>query len=355
MKAVIPLAGKGTRLRPHTHLTPKPLIRVAGKPVLDYILDDLLEAGVSEIVFIVGHLQEAIRAHIAGNHPDIRARYVVQEVQDGTAGAVALARPWVDEELLILFADTLFEVDLTITQTLGPDRSGVIWAKEVEDYQRFGVIVTDGNGDMTRIVEKPREPVSRLANIGLYHIRDHDLLFAGIEHTLSSGPGPSGEYYLTDAFQYMVDAGARIMTAPVGTWLDAGKVDALLDANRYLVAGSRGGVDRAAAVAGSVLSPLCRIEAGARVTRCRIGENVTVEAGACVRDSELSDTIVGTGARVERSRLRRSMVGSSAVVTDYDGSLNIMNHAEVLSAGGGRPPVLPRGAAPGPEGGKGPR
>ena len=329
MKAVIPLAGRGTRLRPHTHLTPKPLIRVAGKPVLDYILDDLLEVGVTEVIFIVGHLQEAIRAHIAENHPRIRPRYVVQAVQDGTAGAVALAGPWVDEEVLILFADTLFEVDLTIADRLDGDRSGVIWAKEVEDYSRFGVIVTDADGDMTRIVEKPREPVSRLANIGLYHIRDHELLFEGIGHVLSSDPGPSGEYYLTDAFQYMVDAGARILTAPVRAWLDAGTLDALLDANRYLLGGARGGVHREAEVSESEVSPLSRIEAGARVTRSRIGENVTVEAGAAVCDSDLSDTIVGVCARVEGSRLRRSMIGGHAVVTGCRGCLNIMNHSEV--------------------------
>ncbi len=337
MKAVIPLAGRGTRLRPHTHLTPKPLIRVAGKPVLDYILDDLLEVGVSEVIFVVGHLRDSIRTHIETSQPRIRARYVVQEIQDGTAGAVALARPWVDGELLILFADTLFEVDLTIAGSLDAGRSGVIWAKEVEDYSRFGVIVTDANGDMTRIVEKPREPVSRLANIGLYYIRDHELLFEGIEDTRTRGPGPSGEYYLTDAFQYMVDAGARILTAPVRTWLDAGKVDALLDANRYLVGvgGGRGGVDRAATVSESAISPLSRIEAGARVTNSRIGDNVTVEAGARVSDSELGDTIVGAGARVERSRLHGSLIGSHAVVTGCRGCLNIMDHSEVR---GGPPP-----------------
>ena len=330
MKAVIPLAGKGTRLRPHTHFTPKPLIRVAGKPVLDYILDDLLEVGVSEVIFIVGHLQAAIRKHIAENRPGIRARYVVQEVQDGTAGAVGLARPWADEELLILFADTLFEVDFTIIDELDADRSGVIWAREVEDYSRFGVIVTDARGDMTRIVEKPREPVSRLANIGLYYVRDHALLFEGIEDTRSRGPGPSGEYFLTDAFQYMVDRGARILTAPVETWLDAGKVDAVLDANRYLVGGSRGGVHPGATVSESVISPLSRIEAGARVIRSRIGENVTVEAGADVRDSQLDDTIVGAGARVDGSLLHRSLIGKGAVVTGCRGRLNIMDHSEVL-------------------------
>ena len=331
MKAVIPLAGKGTRLRPHTHLMPKPLVRVAGKPVLDYILDDLLEAGVDEIVFVVGHLEGSIRAHIAERYPQVTAHYVVQEVQDGTAGAIGLAEPWADGELLIVFADTLFEADLGLARTLDPGRAGVIWAKEVDDYQRYGVIVTDPSGDMRRIVEKPREPVSRLANIGLYYIRDHELLFDGIRHTLDVGPAPSGEYYLTDAFQYMVDAGARIATAPVGTWLDAGNVGAVLDANRHLVAGNRGGVAQTARVEGSVVSPVARIEDGASVTGCRIGDNVTVEAGARVSDSVLRDTIVGGGATVAGCRLRRSVVGSGAVVRDFGGSLSVIDHSEVCA------------------------
>ena len=331
MKAVIPLAGRGTRLRPHTHLTPKPLIRVAGKPVLDFILDDLLEAGVTEMVFIVGHLQEAIRSHIAASYPQVNARYVVQEVQDGTAGAVGLAEPWADDELLILFADTLFEVDLDIVGTLDPAKTGVIWAKEVEDYQRFGVIVTDGPGDMKHIVEKPREPVSKLANIGLYYIRDHELLFEGIRHMLGAGPGPTGEYFLTDAFQYMVDAGAKIVTAPVKSWLDVGKVDALLEANRTLVSRSRGGVVEGALIRRSVVSPVSRIEDGARVTGCRIGDNVTVEAGARVSDSQLRDTIVGAGAMVVGCRLHDSIIGMSASVRGFYGVLNIVDHSEVLA------------------------
>lgn len=329
MKAVIPLAGRGTRLRPHTHLIPKPLVRVAGKPVLDFILDDLLVAGITEMIFIVGHLQDAIRAHIAERYPQVKARYVVQEVQDGTAGAVGLAEPWADDELLILFADTLFKVDLGIATTLDHARAGVIWAKEVEDYQRFGVIVTDDAGDMTHIVEKPREPVSRLANIGLYYIRDHQLLFEGIRHTLGAGPGPSGEFYLTDAFQYMVDAGARIVTAPVEMWLDAGNVDALLEANCRLVSGSRGGVARGALIRESVVSPCSRIEDGARVTGSRIGDNVTVESRARVTDSELRDTIVGADATVEDCRLRYSIVGRSAAVRGFEGALSIVDHSEV--------------------------
>ena len=335
MKAVIPLAGKGTRLRPHTHLIPKPLMRVAGKPILDCILDDLLAAGVSEVVFIVGHLREAVRAHLAERYPQITAHYAVQEVQDGTAGAVALARPWVDGDLLILFADTLFEVDLGIARTLEAGKAGVIWAKEVEDYQRFGVIVTDGDGNMVRIVEKPSEPISKLANIGLYYIRDHELLFEGIEHTMASGPGPAGEYYLTDAFQYMVDAGAAIVTAPVAAWHDAGKVDAMLAANRHLLGRGRAGVARGASVRDSEVARLARIETGAVVTGSRIGDNVTVEVGARITDSDLRDTIVGRGAVVEGSRLRGSMVGGGAIVRRFHGTLNVSNHSEVLSPGDG--------------------
>ncbi len=329
MKAIIPLAGKGTRLRPHTHITPKPLIRVAGKPVLDFILDDLRRIGVTETIFVVGHLRDAVRAHVDARYRDLAPRYVVQEVQDGTAGAVALAEPWVDEDVLILFADTIFEVDLEMVRSLAPERAGVIWAREVEDYQRYGVIVTDAAGNMTRIVEKPREPVSRLANIGLYYIRDHDLLFRGIRHTLAGSPGPSGEYFLTDAFQFMVDAGAKIVAAPVGAWLDAGNAPALLAANRHLLERGRSGVAGEARVERSTASPGARIEAGAAVTGSRIGDNVTVETGAIVRDSDLCDTIVGAGATVERCRLRSSLVGAGAVVRGFAGSLSIVDHSQV--------------------------
>lgn len=331
MKAVIPLAGKGTRLRPHTHSTPKPLLRVAGKPVLDYLLDDLTKVGVSEVVFVVGHLGDAVRAHVARRHPRLRPRYVVQEVQDGTAGAVALARPWADDELLIVLADAVFDVDLGAALRLPPEKAGLMWAMDVEDYQRFGVIVTDEAGDLARIVEKPREPVSKQANIGLYYVRDHALLFEGVAHVLASDLGPSGEYYLTDAFQYMVDKGAKIATAVVDGWHDAGKPETLLETSRHLLGRGRGGTAPEARVRRSQVSPLSRIEAGAVVEDSRIGENTTVEAGARVADSDLEDVIVGADAIVERCALRRSIVGGGAVVRGLTGSARVADHSEVLS------------------------
>ena len=180
----MPVAGKGTRLRPHTHLTPKPLLRVGDKPVLSYILDDLRELGVNEAVLITGHLKEKVEAFMTAEYPDFHAVYTEQVEQRGTADAIRLAEPFVQEEMLIIFVDTLFDADLSLVKRLPEDVAGVIWAKEVEDYQRFGVIVTDEDGFMKQIIEKPTEPVSKLANIGLYYIRDWKLLFEGIRHVM---------------------------------------------------------------------------------------------------------------------------------------------------------------------------
>jgi glucose-1-phosphate thymidylyltransferase len=333
MRAIIPLAGKGTRLRPHTLTTPKPLIHVAGRPVMSFILDDLKSLGIEEMVFVIGYLGDVVKEYMAREYPEIRVHYVDQEVQDGTAGAIKLAEPWADDDLLIVFVDTLFDADLSLATSLSDEWSGVIWAKEVEDYQRFGVIVTDGSGGMTRIVEKPSEPVSRLANIGLYYIRDSALLFEGINHVLATEPGPSGEFYLTDAFQYMVDQGARIRTAPVGGWYDCGKVDALLDTNRHLLEGDRGGVAPDAVLEGTRVEGSVRLESGVRVLRSRIGPNVTLEAGAVVEDSELRDCIVGPGARVVGARLHDSIIGGDSRVEGAEGVLNVGEFSEIALGG----------------------
>jgi glucose-1-phosphate thymidylyltransferase len=330
MKAIIPLAGKGTRLRPHTYRTPKPLLRVGGRPVMSYILDDLQALGVRETVLIVGYLADEIRRYLANDYPDIKAHYVVQEVQDGTAGAVKLAEPYVDEDVLIVFVDTLFDADLGLVSSLAPDYGGIIWAKEVEDYQRFGVIVTREDGTMERIVEKPDHPVSRLANIGLYYIRDHALLYEGIDHTLGAEPGPSGEFYLTDAFQYMVDHGSRILTAPVEGWYDCGKLETLLETNRHLLETTRGGVDGGARVDGVELVDPVRFEEGAVVSGGRIGPNVTVERGARVEGSDLRDVIVGRRAHIAGSDLRDSMIGADAIVRSIRGSVSVVNDSSVI-------------------------
>ncbi len=247
MKVIIPLAGKGTRLRPHTHLTPKPMLKVAGKPVISYLLDDLKAlGGIEQIVYITGHLKEKVE-EFARKEYDFPAVFVEQTVQNGTATAVDLARPYVDQPVLIIFVDTVFDADLSLVQST--DADGIIWVKEVEDYQRFGVVVTNPEGFMTKIVEKPSTPISKRANIGLYYIKNWKLLYEGISYVLKQ-PSNRGEYYLTDAFQYMIDHGARIKVVDVEGWYDAGKLDTLLDTNRAML--ERGRARRPAHGAGGV-------------------------------------------------------------------------------------------------------
>jgi glucose-1-phosphate thymidylyltransferase len=329
MKAIIPLAGKGTRLRPHTHHTPKPLLRVGGRPVMSYILDDLRDLGIEEVVFITGYLGDAIKEYVAREYPGFHAHYVVQEIQDGTAGAIKLAEPYVDDDLLILFVDTLFDADLGLISKLPGEYAGVIWAKEVEDYQRFGVIVTRPDGTMERIVEKPKEPISKLANIGLYYIREYGLLFEGIHDTLRRPTGPGGEFFLTDAFQYMVDHGAKLLTAPVAGWYDCGKLETLIETNRHLLETGQGGVSKKAKLESvKVIEPV-RVEDDVIVKGGTVGPNVTLEKGARVEGSTIRDTIVGAGARIDSSELHDSLVGGHSIVEGYRGSLSVADHSEV--------------------------
>jgi glucose-1-phosphate thymidylyltransferase len=330
VKVVIPLAGKGTRLRPHTHVTPKPLLKVGDKPVMSYILDDLRELGVHEAVIITGHLKEKVERYMAEEYPDFNAVYVEQPVQNGTAGAVLLAEPYAQEELLIIFVDTLFDADLSVVKTLPPDVAGVIWAKEVDDYQRFGVIVTDEDGNMRRIIEKPSEPISRLANIGLYYIRDWKLLFEGIHHVMASPPGASGEYYLTDAFQYMVDHGARIRTIAIEGWYDAGKPETLLETNLHVLSTSRGRLPAERGPGVTVHEPV-HVADGVTLQDAEIGPNVTLSAGTVVRRSRLRDCIVGEKTTIEDCDLHDSLVGSSVTVRGVKGQVDLGDHSVVRS------------------------
>ncbi len=331
MKVVIPLAGKGTRLRPHTHVTPKPLLRVGDKPVMSYILDDLRELGVDEAVVITGHLKDRVQEYMEREYPDFKAVYVEQTEQLGTADAVRLAEPYADDELLIIFVDTLFDADLSVVKTLPADVAGVIWAKEVEDYQRFGVIVTDEQGFMQRIIEKPTEPISRLANIGLYYMRDWKLLFEGIRHVMDSPPGGTGEYYLTDAFQYMVDHGAKIKTIAIEGWYDAGKPETLLETNQHVLSTTRGKLP----VGGrnvTVHEPV-HVADGVELEDAEIGPNVTLSAGSVVRRSRLSHTIVGEKSTIEGSELSHSLVGSNVVLRGVKGKVDVGDHSVVEISG----------------------
>jgi glucose-1-phosphate thymidylyltransferase len=325
MKVIIPLAGKGTRLRPHTHITPKPMLKIAGKPVIDYVMDDLQRLGnVEQVIYITGHLKDKVELYARAKYP-FDAVFVEQEIQDGTAGAVALARPYVDQPVFIIFVDTIFDADLSVVKT--SDADGIIWVKTVEDYQRFGVVVTDADGHMTKIVEKPTTPISKRANIGLYYIKNWKLLYEGIDWTLRQ-PKNKGEFYLTDAFQYMIDHGAKIKVIDVEGWYDAGEQGTLLETNRTILEKGRARRPKSIPAGVTVIDPVY-IEDDVTLSTSTIGPNVSIGAGSRIESSELRDTIVGTGTSVVASTLSGSMIGDAAVIDGVRGHLNVSDHSVV--------------------------
>jgi glucose-1-phosphate thymidylyltransferase len=325
MKVIIPLAGKGTRLRPHTHITPKPMLKVAGKPVMQYILEDLRRLGnVEQIIYITGHLKEKVEEYARREFADIPSVFIEQVVQDGTAGAVALAREYVDQPVLIIFDDTIFDADLSVTKTI--DADGIIWVKEVEDYKRFGVVVTDNDGNMTKIVEKPDTPISKRANIGLYFVRNWKLLYEGIAWVLEQ-PKNKGEYYLTDAFQYMIERGARIQVIDVQGWYDAGKIDTLLETNRVML--ERGHARRPTVGTDSTIIDPVYIEDDVVLKGARVGPNVSIGRGSIIEKSELRDTLIGSNTKIVDSKLENSLIGDSAVIEGVRGELTLSDHSEV--------------------------
>jgi glucose-1-phosphate thymidylyltransferase len=294
---------------------------------MDYVMDTLQGLDVEELIVITGHLKETVERYI-GEHYPIKARFVEQKTLDGTAGAISLARPYVDGPVLIVFVDTLFDADMSLIGTSAAD--GIIWAKEVEDYQRFGVIVTSPQGHMAQIVEKPDNPISRLANIGLYYIRDWHTLFEGIGEVMRRPSGVGGEYYLTDAFQYMVDRGKKLEVAPVTGWYDCGKVDTLLETNHHLL--ERGRARAPKAHHGVTIRPPVYIEDHVALHDVTIGPNVTIEAGSDVRDSTIENSILGRNVRVVGATVRDSLVGDNQVIERTSIVKSVLDAGELVPA-----------------------
>jgi len=324
MKVIIPLAGEGKRLRPHTFSKPKPLLPVAGKPMIDHIMDKLLTLKPTACHFITGHLRHRIESHLMERYGKVtELHFVEQKTLNGTAGAIDLARDAFDEDIIIDFADTLFDADLSITKDCEYD--GVFWAMEVEDYQRFGVIVTDADGCMTKIVEKPKDPVSKLANIGLYYIKNTKLLAEGIQHVLSH-PVPGKELYLTEAFQYMVEHGARIKVLPCTGWYDCGTAADVLATNKTLLTLRHVTQQN---IPGCTIHNPVFIHPTAKIENSIIGPYVSVGEDAHIIDSTIENSIVDKASVIHNAKLKDSIVGSEAHVSGNASKVNIGDHCWV--------------------------
>ncbi len=329
MKIIIPLAGFGTRLRPHTYTKPKPLISVAGKPVLGHILDKLKGLDIEEIVFIIGYLGEQIREYVSNNYA-FTARYITQEELRGQAHAILLARQHVTGPLLILFVDTIFETDLSVLADVASD--GIIYVKEVEDPRRFGVAVTE-NGVITQLVEKPEAPVSNLAVIGLYYIKDSQLLMDCLDELIRRDIKTKGEYFLADALQLMIDRGSKFEARTVEVWEDCGKPETVLHTNRYLL--EHGGAQEIA-TQNSVLIPPVYIERTAVIKDSVIGPYVSVAGEAMIIRSIIQDSIINERAHIEEANLRGSLIGTDAYVRGDSQRLNVGDSSQVDVMGNGQ-------------------
>ena len=305
MQVIIPVGGRGSRLRPLTHSVPKPLLHVAGRPVLDWIFDKVKTAEVSEVIFVLGNHSQEVYKEYAKTLP-WPVKFAVQEYPDGPAGAIKMAEPFIKEPVLIIYADTIFDVDLNIK-----DEDAIIWCKEVEDYQRFGVVVHE-NRIMTKIVEKPSEPISKLANIGLYYVKDYKLMFESIHWLYDNSMKVKGEYFLPHAFQRMVDLGKKFHVADVKEWLDCGKFETVLETNETLLKRShevKGSIENS-----QIIEPVY-IEQGCEIKNSIIGPNVSISKGAKVKNSIINDSIIGISAEVKGQMLKESIIGNRARIS----------------------------------------
>ena len=335
MKLVIPMAGRGTRVRPHSHVTPKPLINVKGRSMVERIVDtfnNVLPTNLEEGVFVLGpdfgeEIYTQLR-QICERH-GMKAGFGVQGRAEGTAHAVHCAGDHLEGDGIVVFADTVFYMEPDID--LG-DADVVAWVKHVDDPSRFGVAVREGD-KVVRLVEKPKELISNEALIGIYYVKDLAYLREVIEKLMADEVrGANGEFQLTDAFDRMLKQGAVFKTASVTEWLDCGTIPALMDTTRHIL--DRESDDlRYGDVENSVVIDPVYVGPGARIVDSVVGPHVSVEAGAEIRGSVIKRSIVFADARVENAALEDSLIGRSAAVNPGPARINVGDHSEIGQPG----------------------
>jgi glucose-1-phosphate thymidylyltransferase len=328
MKIVIPTAGFGTRLRPHTWSRPKPLICVAGKPVLAHVLDKFFQLPViDELVFIVGYLGDQIEAYVQEAYPHLKTRYVVQEELIGQSHAIWLAREGLTGPVLIAFVDTLIETDLS---TLPDEKAdAVIWVKEVPDPRRFGVAEVGDDGWVRRLIEKPEDMSNNLAVVGFYYLKKAEKLIEAIEEQMERQTQLKGEFFIADAFNILLEAGLKMRVQPVEVWNDCGKPDAVLETNRYLLDHGHNNASDLADLEGVAIVPPVFIDPTAKVEQSVIGPYASIGPGCVIQRCLIQDSIIESGAQVTNSALNQSLIGEGAQVVGKVASLNVGDTSEV--------------------------
>jgi glucose-1-phosphate thymidylyltransferase len=332
MKLIVPMAGRGTRVRPHSHVTPKPLLSVKGRSIVERIVDTfarVLPEVPDEGVFVLGpDFGQDIRDRLTEicEARNMTANFAVQHEAKGTAHAVGCAEEYLQGDGVVVFADTLFHIEDDVA--IDDEADVVAFVREVEDPRRFGIAVREGE-QVTKLIEKPEDPISNEALIGIYYVREladlHDEINYLIDNDLQ---GKGGEYQLTDAFDRLLQRGEVFTTASVDAWMDCGTIPALLETTGRVL--DRESDDlRQGTVEDSVIHEPVYVGPGATITDSVVGPHVSVEAGATIENAVVRDSIVFHEAAVENAVLTKSVVGQHAAVKQQKQSLNVGDHSQM--------------------------
>lgn len=327
MKAIIPVAGAGTKLRPHTYTQPKALIPLAGKTILSINVDQMHDAGITDFVFIVGYLGEKIQDYINQKYPHLNCHFIYQNIRKGTAHAISLTKQIIgDDEVFIALGDTICEYDIKAVINSPFSMLGV---KKVDDPRNFGVAEIDDQGFITRLVEKPAIPKSNMALVGLYKIKDTTFLFNCLETIIANDIKSYDEFNLTDALECMIHIGARFRPFKVQNWFDCGRKESLLISNATLLKKFGGSIAESNSFENTIFIPPVSIAEGCDIKNSIIGPNVAMGENTIVNFSIIKDSIIGSFSKLYDVVLDDSLIGSDTQIKGETRSLNIGDNTEI--------------------------
>lgn len=327
MKAIIPVAGAGAKLRPHTYTQPKALIPIAGKTILSYIIDQLHEAGIQEFIFIVGYLGDKIQEYVKLSYPHLTTHFVYQNERQGTGHAIELTKNIIkNDQVFVALGDTICEYDVKEVIESPYNMLGV---KKVDDPRDFGVAIINENGKIEHVVEKPEIPKSNMALVGLYKIKESHLLFECLSQIFNENITTQGEYNLTDALACMIKRGVEFKSFKVKNWFDCGKKESLLESNATLLKKFGGNITDGHDYQDTIIIPPVSIAAGCTIVNSIIGPHVAIGANTSIEQSIVRDSIIGSYTNLYEVVLDNSLIGSDASVKGLSRSLNIGDNTEI--------------------------
>jgi len=328
MRAVIPVAGFGSRLRPHTFSKPKVLLNVAGKPMISYILDELKSQGIDKATIITGYKGDMVEDYVNENYPEFKTDFVEQTELLGLGHAIWCGKDtYLDDELMMVLGDTIFDADLSLALKTSNSSIGV---KEIEDPRRFGVVVKNEDGSINRLVEKPQEFISNLAIVGIYYIKNGTLLSNCLTELIDKKIQTRGEYQLTDALQMMIDKGEKFATFPVDGWLDCGKKETMLSTNQFLLNKFSNQNDKVLNGKNSIILEPSFVAKDSVVENSIIGPYATISSGVTVKNSIIKNSIIDNNTKLNNVLLENSLVGCDAMVEGSFNDMNIGDNSELI-------------------------